>query len=339
MGLQSFLRVGMRSAHVAHLTGGALLVTAIGLAIGLRALPYSSSTFSEVGQEEASLRPTPDFRLGPLVWPVVELKGSPAFAPFRQAFREACGTKLGLSAAGCAAAELARRSPFGQPKDEFVDRKFDPQDHFQRHLTGEPGHCLTRSAILATQLLSVGVPARVVQMLPADGRGHTVVEVWDECCGWTLVDPTFGGMVRPLSRSASAAALQAAPENARWSGIRSPDFPPGSEQDRLEYVRGALKGHLVYPEPWLYLRMGSRVAPWPFRNHVVRIGPQDLWLGPVQRLLQVVIPIVGLAGLGFLALAWYRRPALAEAHRPGGRAVSGVTGSRVLRDADVFPPA
>ena len=339
MGLQSVLRSGLRSARAARLTGGVLVVTAAGLAFGLRALPYSSSMFSEVGAEEAGRRPTPDFRLGPLFWPVVELQESAALAPFRKAFREACGTKLGLSAAGCAAAELARRSPFGQPRDEFIDRTFDPQDHFRRHLAGEPGHCLTRSAILATQLLSVGVPARVVQMLPADGRGHTVVEVWDDCCGWTLVDPTFGGMVRSPSRSASAAALQAAPESVRWSGIRSPAFPPGSERGRLEYVQGALKGHLVYPEPWLYLRIGSRVAPWPFRNHVVRVGPRDLWLGPAQRLLQVAIPVVGLAGLGFLALGWYRSRALAEAHRPGGRAVSGVTGSRVLRDADALPPA
>jgi hypothetical protein len=180
-------------------------------------------------------------------------------------------------------------------------------------MAGAPGHCLTRSAILATELLSVGIPARVVQFVPVEDRGHTLVEVWDDADGWTVVDPSTSGiLVGSKSPADSAVELLADPSTAEWRG-----FGPASKQGvdgtaQTVHLRALLRGDVIYPEPWLYLRVGERAAPWPFRGEYARIGRAFPTLGPLQQLLFWTIPVVALAGLVLLVVAHWRSVPLRE---------------------------
>jgi hypothetical protein len=198
---------------------------------------------------------------------------------------------------------------------------------------GEPGHCLTRSAILATQLLSVGVPARVIQMMPRSGKGHTLVEVWDDRRGWTVVDPSTGGFVSKPGARGSAAELLAAPDRLRWTSF---DSASSAAEAQSAYFRGLLTGDLFYPEPWLYLRQGAKVAPWPFRGHYARVGP-TLWAyGPAQFVLTAAAAVSTVSGFSLLAFAFaMRRRAFAGIEQPS----DARAGVKTLPDLRVVPPA
>lgn len=334
MSLKDLLEALRRSRWALRLAGVGLVGVSLALLVVLRTLPYSSCRLTSVSAAEAARRPTPDFTLGPLSWPVTQLKDEPELGPFRAAFRTDCGDATGLPAATCAATALARRSPIGNPATEFIDRGFDPVKHLERHMAGEPGHCLTRSAIITTQLLSMGVPARVVQMISAEGKGHTVVEVWDEASGWTVVDPTAGGVVSNRRQQGSAADLLDAPANVQWKPLPSASFPPSTPREQQRYLRNVLGGNLVYPEPWLYLRVGTRLAPRPFRGHFVNVGPTFMALGPAQRALGWAIPGLGLIGLGLIAISW-RRPDVRQFVRQESHALVKL---QALGDPDVAPP-
>jgi hypothetical protein len=316
-----------------RLLGLGLVVLAFLLLPLLKALPYSSCRLISVSQEELRRPPTPDFSVGPLSWPVSRLKSEPTLAPFRESLHAACGDATGVEAATCAAEALARRSPFGQPSTEFVDRDFDPLKHFKQHMAGEPGHCLTRSAIVATELLAAGIPARVVQLVPRRGQGHTVVGVWAAASGWTLVDPTYGGIISGPQDESSSADLLENPGRATWRPLRSRLFVPSTTEGRQRFVRRALRGNLVYPEPWLYLRLGKKLAPWPFRGKYVHTGPTILALGPAQGILLWGIPSLALMGVGLIGLGW-RRPAMVGA----GAQLSVAGDVRPLGDPTTVPP-
>jgi hypothetical protein len=318
-----------------RLIGFAALGAALALLLLLKALPYSSCRLTFVSAEEIGRPPTPDFTLGPLSWPVSRLKNEPALAPFRESLRTTCGDATGLKAATCAAEAVARRSPFGVPSTEFVDRDFNPWRHFEQHMAGEPGHCLTRSAIVATQLLAAGIPARVVQLIPPTGGGHTVVGVWDETSGWTLVDPTLGGTVVGPEGRGSTAVLLKRPTSARWRPFASASPAPPAMQDRQRFFRNVLSGNLVYPEPWLYLRLGKKVAHWPFRGYYVHTGPTFVVLGPAQNILIWTIPVLGLVGVSFIALGWRERAVIRGAKRQSGTPEA----MRRLADSDTVPRA
>jgi hypothetical protein len=247
--------------------------------------------------------------------------------------RATCGDAVGLDAAACATRLLAARVPIGNPSTEYVDYAFDPVRHFEQHMAGEPGHCLTRSAMLTAQLLAVGVPARVVQLVPASGRGHTLVEVWDAGMGWTVVDPSTGGFVTGESGRASAPHLLAHPDGVRWHPFgHASDLAEVPARDR--YFRSLLTGNVFYPEPWLYLRLGERVAPWPLRGHYMRVGPTRLIYGPAQEALMLAAVGSTLSGLGLLAFAGVRRPEYAEIE-----ATADAHGEvESLQRLDVVPP-
>ena len=276
----------------------------LALLLLLKELPYSSVILESVSAKEAQRPPTSDFSIGPLTFSVAAFEEAKELQPFRDAMRATCGDAKGLAAGACVTRQLQARFPTGEPKTEFVSSHFDPVAHFRQHLAGAPGHCLTRSAILATELLATGTPARVVQMLPDRGKGHTLVEVWDGALGWTVVDPSSGGFVTGTTRHASAVDLLADPNLVEWrpfAGASSAEVDANRRQ-----FQGLLTGNLVYPEPWLYLRLGKRVAPWPWRGSYARVGPSYLALGPAQRALSLAIPAFAVAGLVLIGLAWRR---------------------------------
>jgi hypothetical protein len=272
--------------------------------------------------------------VGPLEWHVTELKSAPALEPFRVAFRESCAGLSGLAAATCVSVSLAKHFRNGEPRDEFFGPLFNPTDHLRRHLAGEPGHCVTRSAILATELLAVGIPARVIQLVPPDGKGHTLVEVWDDELEWLLVDPTFGGSPGlPLGRR-SAVELQATPESVTWYGIPK-ESSSAKASEPLEFMREAFKGNLIYPDPWLYLREGSGPSVWPWRGRFVRVGPVDWRLGPAQMGLQLGVLASSLAGAVLAAIGLLRWLLELRSQEPS----HGDYPVFVARDLDGIPPA
>jgi hypothetical protein len=191
---------------------------------------------------------------------------------------------------------------------------------------------MTRSAILATQLLSVGVPARVVQFVPVDDKGHTLVEVWDNSVGWAVVDPSTGGYVVGAS-SRAAIDLLAQPASVDWRpfGFTKADEAEIARQN--DHFRHLLAGNVLYPEPWLYLRVGERIAPWPFRGEYARVGAPFLTLGPLQLFLFWSIPTIALLGVALCATSWWRSaPASEAAGRSRFLLASGRwTGSTYLR--------
>ncbi len=313
MSLYSWLSNHHKAPLAWRVAGFSLMASAFGLLWALKTLPYSSVRLMPVEASEATRRPTPDFTLGPLTWPVGEFAATPALRPFRDSMRATCGQAKGVAAAECATTALSERSPLGNPASEFVNVDFDPVAHLERHMAGAPGHCLTRSAILATQLLAVGIPARVVQMIPARAKGHTLVEVWDDTKGWTVVDPSTGGFVSGTGPRGSAGELLADPASVQWKPFGSAPVSAAESEAKKRHFQTLLGGNLLYPEPWLYLRQGERVAPWPLRGHYARVGPVFLMLGPVQRVLAWAVPALAVTGLAFLAVGWRRRHARVRA--------------------------
>jgi hypothetical protein len=293
------------------------LAGALALLLLLKAMPYSSVRLGPVEASETTAAPTPDFAMGPLQWRVGALAASPSLEPFRTAMRAACADARGLRAAACATRVLRERFPDGAPSDEFVTTGFDPVTHFARHMSGEPGHCLTRSAILATELLSVGIPARVVQMVPARVKGHTLVEVWDEELGWTVVDPSTNGYVTARGGTAAAADLLMDPARVEWRPFDTASATDAEAREHGRYFETLLTGNILYPEPWLYLREGDRVASWPLRGHYARVGPPYLTLGPAQLALGWGALTLAVLGAMLLLLAWQQRSATARTLKLG----------------------
>ena len=306
---------GVWRTQVQRRAGVVLVALAAGMALLLRLLPYSSVRIAAVEALEVDSRPSPDFAIGPLYWPVTALTADPALQPFREAMKASCDATRGLAAAACVSQVLSERFPAGGPSTEYVNVAFDPVAHFKSHMAGEPGHCLTRSAILATELLSVGVPARVLQMLPPSGKGHTVVSVWDDDAGWTVVDPSTRGYLAHAPGQGSAAELRANPQNIRWKPFAPSTSSVSETEAETRQFRELLSGDLLYPEPWLYLRRGGKVAPWPFRGHYARVGPTFIWLGPLQGLLVWAIPVLLVVGSVLFIGSWWRAERLAEASR------------------------
>ena len=314
MSLRIKLRRAFLSAQGLSLLGAASLVGSLALLLLLRELPYSSVILESVAAEEAQRPPSADFSIGPLTFSVAAFEEAKELQPFRDAMRAACGEKNGLAAGACVTRELQARFPTGEPKSEFVSSDFDPVAHLRQHLAGAPGHCLTRSAILATELLATGIPARVVQMVPAHGKGHTLVEVWDGARGWTVVDPSSGGFVTCSTKHASAVDLLADPNLVEWRPFA--EASSAEVEANRRHFQGLLTGNVLYPEPWLYLRLGKRVAPWPWRGSYARVGPSSLALGPAQRALSLAIPALAVAGLVLIVLSWRR--ALARSAQTSG---------------------
>ena len=248
----------------------------------LRNLPYSKASLGAVSVEEA-LNPKDPLVLDELDWHPARFQNDPSLDPIRAVTREHCPNSIGFALATCLTNVFARKFPHGAPSREFFDRVYDPVKMWNGHLSGEPGHCVSRSGLLATALLASGTPARVVQFFSS--RGHTVIEVWEPGAGWRVLDPSFAGTVEAKSGRASAVALTTAPVAARWEVIPSLVQVQGVEPPPRD-DGGWRQASIVYPEPWLYTRVGTTMAQWPLMGRFVMVGPTTMQLGLGQRLLR-----------------------------------------------------
>jgi len=297
-GQSSLRRLSRRQRRAA--IGGLILGVVAALVLGLLvALPFTSSYIESIPSDEAQRAPSPDFRLGPLEWDVSRLAVSRAVEPFRRQFRSSCGNRSGSGAAVCVSDAMARAFANGDPSTEFVDPGFEPVTHLRAHLAGRPGHCMNRSAILAAELLASGVPARVVQVFDSGLAGHTLVETWTEEERWQLFDPSFGRVLRSGGRAASALDLVSGKTPVEWVEVGK--RPSGVTTRRPPEAWTG--GTVVYPEPWLYLRIGRGSAPWPYRGRYVALMPASPAIGLRQRLLTLVLLVASLGCAGCFTYA------------------------------------
>jgi hypothetical protein len=291
------------------------MFTVLLLAIGaLKALPYSTCLIAHVDVKDLAARPPrPEFSIGPLHWDVTHYATDTKLDPLREFYHECGGGARGLSAAIRVSRALTSRSPVGSPSKEFFDPSYNPVDMLRAQLAGDPGHCVSRAGTITAVLLSVGIPARVVQILPFNdagelnlANGHNVLEVWDDRHGWSIVDPMYGGIVGDSNGPCSAEELLRAP-----ASFELIDFDPlwGQFADSNGYFENGLKHGLLlnYPEPWLYVRVGAPSAPAPFRGRYACVGGTSWQLGPAQKGLELIILLTGFGLIGVVSVRLSRR--------------------------------
>jgi hypothetical protein len=290
------------------------VVGALGSTAALRRLDYSTSWIVGGAADEAAMAPTASsIRVGELEWRVPLYAQAPELEPYRLEFA-GCGALEGLDAATCVYAVLDRSSPLGDPITEFVDASYDPSFALAQHLKGAAGHCTTRAALTSTALLAFGKPARVVQLLPGHGNGHNLTEVFDPQKGWVIFDPSTGDwLADEQGHPVSAASI------ARGSAVRWARMKAGPDVSVYRFATA------LFPEPWLYTRVGQRAATWPFRGTFVRLGTR-FDVGPLQK-ATVVAVLLFAAVAAFAALrvlVGLRRPRPTPSARPTGDAPMGV---------------
>jgi hypothetical protein len=127
--------------------------------------------------------------------------------------------------------------------------------------------------------------------------------VWDDHVFFFFFDPTFGGTAKTPAGEQSAAALLASHSAIRWTQLGAVPASTGEPLDPQSAYDGVptprFNGHLVYPEPWLYTRVGRKLAPGPFNGLFVVVGPPSLRLAVGHWLLLGAIVATSLAALAY----------------------------------------
>jgi hypothetical protein len=295
----------------------AFAVLLVVLVFALRHYEYSKAWLVSASLEEARA-PRDPMALGDLHWDPAPYRHAPSLEPLRAMVAQHCAGRDAVTTADCLTDLFARRFPHGVPTHELFDSTYSPADDLADHLAGAPGHCVTRSGLLAAAMLSAGFPARVVQLIPPTGGGHNIAEVWDAARGWVYIDPTYGLTLDGPPGGHSAATALGPPERDDWRINPTLREVPGvhTEPAILFKSLGWLtSGHLVYPDPWLYTRVGHRAAPAPFQARFVVVGPPSFRLGIAQPLLHVgiTLALIGLLGSVIAALAHLSAPPTAPA--------------------------
>jgi len=271
----------------------------------LKYLNYSSSLLEWVEPDTVSAVPNPNFQMADIRWDVEYFGTAAELQDFRNFFHSECGSLDGIKAASCLSEAFIRRIPFGEPSDEMFQADFLPAKSFREHLNGKPGHCVTYSAMTATSLLSVGIPARFVQIIPKEKSGHNVIEVWDKEYGWVVFDPLNDSLISDGKRYMSAA--EAHEFKGSLIAVRV-----NSEISRSGYLaenytgENPFDGAITYPEPWLYCRIGNKESVI-FRGSFVVFGERRFEIGTFQSILRVGITICILLSVILLKLALFRR--------------------------------
>jgi len=286
-------------------------------------LPYKSSLLTSVSLEQVLSPPGSGFQIGSVRWDLRAYATDPHLEPLRQYFRSVAGNKTGVAAATAISKDFVTRFPFGNAPRECFSRSYDPAEDLEEHLRGAPGHCVTRSSLASAVLLSVGIPARMVQLSTNTAVGHNTFEVWDKRDGWVMVDPTYGGLFKMGDNLCSAVEAQLYGGAASWTQI----VPPATKAlspTTLYSPRGTdvLRAPLVYPEPWIYIRTGPRESQWPFRGRFAVVGPTTWKLGVGQAVSRFGIVAFALLAAASLLMGLFVHRFQREKSAPGVAAVA-----------------
>ena len=292
----------MARAHWPLVASAVATVATVGL---MAALPGRTSTHSRVTVEEVAAVPHADgFHLDGMRFDLGAYRRDTRLEPLRQFMTITCPGRAGLGAAVCISDEFVRRFPFGAPHQEFVNPAYDPVADLRAHLAGEPGHCVTRSGLVAAILLASGISARQVQITGV--LGHNVLEVYDEVAGWVMFDPTFGVTYASPDRPERPISVAAAVETKGILVTKSIGLSASSTPELREIPEA------LFPDPWLYTRSGERAARWPFRGLFVHVGRTSLRFSLGQELARGGFLAFGLLTL-FLGIRRIRGRARSQA--------------------------
>lgn len=257
--------------------------------IVMKSLHYTTSSVSWYSIEEAENeeKPSPNFAVGNLKFDVEEYSKAKELEPFRIYYRENCDGKKGIKAASCLSENLLEKVPFGEPSDELFFPGYSPVKSFEEHLDGKAGHCVSFSGMTADSLLSVGIPARLVQLLPSEKKvnGHNVIEVWDEKEGWVLFDPLSDNLLAN-ENGQYLSALEAIASKSKIKPIEA-GTENITEGHLVDYYDGdtPFDKAITFPEPWLYTRVGEKESSI-FRGSFVAFGEGYFEYGGVQTWLR-----------------------------------------------------
>lgn len=271
-----------------------------GQLLSLWLLPYSTSELNYFSAEqitEKEILPTPNFQLGDIQWNVETYRSAPELENFRQYFQQHCNGLQGIKAAVCLSNNFINVIPFGEPEKDFFNNSYSPSKALEQHLKGESGHCVTYSGLTATALLSVGIPATVVQIIPHQKEGHTIINLWDAQAGWTLFDPLNGGLISNGKRYVSG--IEAVRSNSALHRERAEPQIDNNGYLKEYYIGDSpFDGVVIYPEPYFYTRVGEKQALPFYRGKFVVFGKNNFFLGDAQNLLRIgiVICLLGLFG-------------------------------------------
>ena len=299
-----------------------LTLTCVGVLVfsvtGMAVVPGRRADHSWVNEAETSAAPQGTFSIGPLRWDMSAYGASSTLTPLREFFNSQCAGLSGIDAATCVSNTFVRTFPDGAPTHEFFDFEYDPAGDLASHLGGEPGHCVTRSGLLAAVLLASGVPARQVQVTPSLPFVHNADEVYDDRWGSVLFDPRYGTAFRTRAGRLASARI-AVIDDTPGTPIRiaAASVIPGAD--------GAIshKRQVLYPDPWLYTRVGHRAARWPLRNHFVDVETTPWSYGAAQLWLRRVA-LAATIGLIAVLVSRRRRRSVGESARGiAGRTAAG----------------
>ena len=250
----------------------------------LKVMHFTTSSISWHSVEEGKTekKPSPNFKIGNLTFDVEAYSEAKELEPFRQYFEKTCKGLKGIKAASCLSESFVEKVPFGSPSDELFFSSYSPVISFKEHLDGKPGHCVSYSGMEATTLLSVGIPARMVQVLSEAKTGHNIIEVFDEKEGWVIFDPLSDLLLskdgKPLS------ALEMIESGASFTKVEA-----GQDNVTKGYLTEYYDGPtpfdkaITYPEPWLYTRVGAKQS-MIFRGSFVAFGRGYWEYGGIQDL-------------------------------------------------------
>ena len=267
--------------------------------------PYKTTDlhFASPAAVEKTNPPSPDFQIAGINWDVEYYSKTPDLEAFRKFFKQHCGSLTGLAAANCVANELDI-IPIGNPATDSFSPNYNPVDDLQRHLNGEAGHCVTYSAITADSLLSVGIPALLIQIHQGDA-GHNINVLWDDKLGWIYFDPIDKIVLKKDGKMLSAldALKNGAP--VKWE-VYSPKSNDVIMRDFYNSLNLS-EGTIIYPEPWYYTRTGEKQSALIYRGAAVGVGEGSFKFGTIQRILRTSIALHLAASLALMAFAVFRR--------------------------------
>lgn len=225
---------------------------------------------------------------------------APSLAAYREHFRESCSEAVtAASAARCINDLLNSRFPHAVPRSEMFNRDYEPAPALAAHLNGAPGHCTTRSALLATMMLANGFAARVVQVQVPELGGHTLVEWWEDG-RWHAIDPSYGVILGADSNPQSVSELLGHEQVQALEQLRSPTPIESFASAPYPYFKHRNGARVLYPEPWLYTREGPHAAPPPFRSFT-RVEGAPAWAFGVQNWIATALLATSIVGAIFTA--------------------------------------
>lgn len=260
------------------------IATVIQLMI-LKSLDYSISYVTwNYSSEILDQSPKPNFEIGYLIWDVEDYSKNESMTPFRTFFNDNCYGLEGIEAASCLSENFIKRVPFGEPSSEIFDANFNPVENFNDKLNGNPGHCVSYASMTVDTLLSVGIPARYIQILPKNKDGHNLIEVWDKKYGWVVFDSLSDSLISDGNKFLSAIEAHTSQTPIKRVEANPKNPTVGYLTDYYE-GENPFDNAIIYPDPWIYTRTAKK-ENFIYRYNFIGFGDGAFYYSYFQFILR-----------------------------------------------------